>query len=1057
MRSPREAPWSALARAPGLPRPAARVLALGLAGALVACGGEGSPISSSIPQLRELPELVPADVPPASRVTIRMGDVAYRTKGARVTARRVEAVLRVPRSSAARALDAVRLEIDRPTVTLPPARPEHGGGGSAAPGAAEGAAIRRRVAASDRGRTALDRAAAAIAELDLPRFDPSLLFRPLTSLPVTIERLRVRGGIVSRPASRVAARPSGWSVEGIEVEGRDIRLGPAPDRRFRLTASAASLEAGGRPLPLREMRATTTLQNGRLDANAVAALAASRASIDARATRAAGWSATLRADTFTLADLRSIDPRLATARGSRVARGSRAARDSLVAHGATRRAGVSGSLLAHAAGSADSTRVTVDRLALATDSSAVRVEGAAVQRAAGGVFLDDLTVALAPLAGADLRAFAGRGLPRGGCLTGGVRAAGPLRGDVRVVGEVWESPSADSAAPSRLDLAGTIHLAEQARVDLRIAADPLHVADTAFAVALSAAGPLDAVRLDGRAGLLRAAPARTARRATTLGPRSAGSDAAAIPFDGVAADVRPPESPAAIAARTRFAAAIQGTVGLAAKAPLDVGVRLDSLPAAALVEMAMPPRQVERVEGGVSGEARVSGTLSKPRLGARVAIRGVGAYVVPAGIHIHDVDGRLTLSDGEIRVDTLAGRVGEGRFALSGGASLAGARTLALHLRADSVPAIARDSTRVVLSADVAVAGTVKRPRVSGRAVVLSGRVHEDTFKPSTTIDLQDPPYAALAARAPWIGHSRLLRASPDTASPLPLDLDLELGIHSDFKIWDEDSLTGSEGAIHLTTEPDGLHVVGTAAVVDGFYEFYGKRFDVVGGAFDFPPGGGLEPRVAILATYDVPPSLGRDAAAVVAEADYPPVQFLARGTGHDEEQEIRWPTLLPRTRAERGAFLLYGDDPGPVTGWRPDAFYLPAAPAGFVDGRSENQLVNLFWSYAADEGYDYIPIDYGVLRGGWIRVGSHYPAPFVVGPMMRGSVRLGDAGWLLVSEPLQGDAAPGLRLRHRAAGGEIDLFDEPRFFAAPIAGVGDAGFFTRRRYGMGVRWQWNF
>ncbi len=991
---------------------------------------------ATLPPLAEPPPIHVDTLPPDAPVRITLEDVRFSTRdGSRASFSRLDARVRYRPGATGGTpeVEVDRMRLASPHLLLPAQR-----AGTAAHSPAD-----------DHGATG--------DVLPLPPrlgATPDAVFRPLGDRRLLVDRLEVRDGEVGAPT---VGGGWAWRLTGLDVDARDIRVGgglPEGGTLVRATATAASADGSA---PVRVTGAAVARGGSSATARADASVGGTRIRLDAEAHRKGPFTLRLDAPAFDLADLHALVPRLPT-EGR-------------------------GTLALTVRSDAVSTRWHVDTLSAAAGSSRVDLAGSLARGRAGApdaLAVDSLRVLLHPLVSADLERLAGTSLPGGGRLEGRVSADGTGTGGVALEGRLEDTPTNHGTSIVRLD--GGVTLLPRTRLDLRLAADPLRARDTAFVVRLAARGPPDSVALQGTVELAGTAPGAALAPAATASAASA-PDSASGPWSRVAAlrarfdallrrpKGAPPEvsGTVALAGRARLPEATnaddgvgpeidaeaRGSVVLDSAGPVDVSLRADSLPLGLATALAPGGAGVRDVQGWADARLRVTGTLSAPRPGGYVDIAGGAATAPASGVRVHDLHGRLRVDGDWLVVDSLRARARDGRVAVTGRARLLDQpHTLELALRADSFPAMDLDTTEAIVSADLTVGGTVERAAVGGNVDLLSGRIHEDAFTKHGAMDLKDPPYADLAARVPWVTDSRLRRAAAaDTAGGFPVDADVRVHVSSDFRIWDEDSSTGADGTLRLMADSAGPKVAGILDVDRGFYEFYGKRFQVVGGAFAFE-GPGVFPHITLLADYWQPPEMGTPADRVIAGRSYPEYQFLARGSGDEERRRVRRPSIMEETQIERSGLLLYGHEPDAVTGWTQHRFFRPTSPKGALGQRGELQMADLIWSYIADEGYDYIPIDGGVLRSGWITVGSAYPGPQVVGALLRGSVRTG-LGWLLLSQPLDGGVA-GIRLRHTVGeAGEIDLFDEPTFLAAAAAGEDRPGFRILRRRGVRLRWIW--
>jgi len=466
---------------------------------------------------------------------------------------------------------------------------------------------------------------------------------------------------------------------------------------------------------------------------------------------------------------------------------------------------------------------------------------------------------------------------------------------------------------------------------------------------------------------------------------------------------------------------------------------------------------IAELRGGITADVRVTGTMDAPRLAGSVRVRDGGLVVERTNTRVDSLDAVLRLDGERAVIDTLRARVGGGLALASGVFDWSGdAPALRVALGLDSARVIDMDSARVTASARITAAGRLDRPTVDGTVILLEGRVHEDAFARDPPLDLEQPEYTELAARAPWLEDSRLRRAwaARDTTTDAPpFDGELRIEIRRGMRIVDEDSELGGTGVIRIRAGSSRLAFDGVYRVDSGEYAQYGEVLNVVGGAITFN-GGGFAPSITIRSEHhiDQPLGIGYDNALHPLD-DVPRIESFAIGTIGAASEEARRLSLLPETKDELGARLLYGIEPPVVTGLDAAPFFLPDDGTSLVGSRARTQSVTLLYGYAGNELYDFIPPLRAGLRSGAVTVGSRFPGRIVVAPVLTAYTRVGPVR-AQITQPVGAGSHPGVMLRLGIGrGAEIWFFDEPRFTAAPPAGLGWPGFLLRRRTGFGLRW----
>ncbi|MEX2284350.1 MAG: hypothetical protein WEE89_17815 [Gemmatimonadota bacterium] len=558
-------------------------------------------------------------------------------------------------------------------------------------------------------------------------------------------------------------------------------------------------------------------------------------------------------------------------------------------------------------------------------------------------------------------------------------------------------------------------LGENKRVDLTVHGDRLHLIRNSgheplylAGVDLRVTGPLDGARAAGRINVIDAATHRLSGTAT-------------------------------------------GSAILNRSGALDIAIAADSLP---LATMPLPNGGLDELSGHVRGRIAVSGTFDDPAVNGAVRLVDAGTRIRKSGTRITDLGGELRIEDGIINTD-IRGVATTGTVAVSGSANLLGTRAIDLSLRADSATLTDTDSARVIASGVVSITGTMSQPWVDGRMRLVDGWAKEDLMLKNPVIDPDDPPYAKLAARVPWIAHSdsRLLRREQEeqSASP-PFRGVIAVEVTPGMRMIDEDSELYGTGVMLVNADSFGVHATGDVKFLGGFYTNYGERFRVMGGGFRLSNTG--EAMIAMRSEHERDLFGGRNQGSASPLEWYPGLEILAHGTTSTASEQARRLSPWRESQTELAALLIYDHVPDPFIGLRNRRFWLPDEKSDLIGERAESQGGPLLWSYIADELYDYLPLSRASLRGGIVTIGSRFPGRIVQGPLFRMSATVSDNLQLFGNWASEGSAWPGVRAELRRGSFSLVAFHEPKFFAAPASGWELPGYFHRRRTGIGLRFE---
>lgn len=732
--------------------------------------------------------------------------------------------------------------------------------------------------------------------------------------------------------------------------------------------------------------------------------------------------------------------------------------------------------------------ITSPSLDLVAGSSTIVASGGVADR--GVLRLDDVELRLDGVDPGDLPALERLQLPGIDEVRGRVTADGDARRGIRLTADLATTDSLGRTGALGAD--GRVWLEPVPRLDVRLGADSLRLdADHPFALRAALVGDAHRLELDGLAWplfepdaiagteplserlrrLVRGAELRVRAVATNIrgepgfsgslalleSPESRGS-ATSPDLDGLTAAFAP-RSPGAIewlSARGRVQTRPGGI--------MNVRLRADSLP----LELVPTPSAVRDLRGRAALELTMEGVTAHPSVSGRVTLHDFALRVPEYGAGVDSARLGLRLRDDRFVIEDGLVWSGGGRLRLQGGLQLAGVpapaaplepfRDARLELTAhlDSFPAVETDSLRAVVSGAFRASGPLRHPHVDGELALVDGHAFEGRLAPDAALDPDDPPYAELAARVPWSASSDLPR-QPQTARPPPLSADVRLRVTPAFRVVDEDSDLGSEGVLRLVVDSAGARADGTVSIREGFYAYYGDRFELVGGALRISDD---DVRLAMLGTLrltDRPLTTRRGGEPGWLEL-MPATEILGYTAPGTVLELLRRRTPLPATQTALAGRLLFGVPVQPVQGERTALYWRAAEPDDVVGHRSAVQGSGLTWSYVADELYDYVPLRAAYLRAGIVRTASPHPGWLMVGSSLEATLLLTDRLELMTG------LFPGLGASPAAAArwvfreerlgadrGSVEVFSEPRFRAAPMHE--GPGYTDRRRHGLRLRW----
>ena len=261
--------------------------------------------------------------------------------------------------------------------------------------------------------------------------------------------------------------------------------------------------------------------------------------------------------------------------------------------------------------------------------------------------------------------------------------------------------------------------------------------------------------------------------------------------------------------------------------------------------------QVTNLSGQMQTDLHIAGTVESPRFNGQLDLNNAGFTVLSTSVAYSNALARLTLEGDRVIVD---------RFEVSDndrdklvaigdlGIVKHSVGPMNVQLSASQFKVLDNTYGHVEVDADLRVTGDVSKPQISGTVSSQNGRLEVDQLLEQLTKN----PYstqATVATTTETPGTVEAAAAPPASAalvlSPVSLydaaTVDIHLMLPDDLVLRGRDLQTAYSriglGNMNITVggdlsirkspggEPD---VIGTVSVVRGFYEFQGRRFDVL-------------------------------------------------------------------------------------------------------------------------------------------------------------------------------------------------------------------------------------
>ena len=318
--------------------------------------------------------------------------------------------------------------------------------------------------------------------------------------------------------------------------------------------------------------------------------------------------------------------------------------------------------------------------------------------------------------------------------------------------------------------------------------------------------------------------------------------------------------------------------------------------------------QVTKLAGQFSADVRVRGTLESPRVDGLVETTNGGFSVVATGVTYTNAIARLLFQGDRVLVD---------RFELSDDDSdrLVAIGELGIERRSFSEMNLQVSSSEfkvldnafgdMEIDSDVRVTGDVGKPVVTGEIVTRPGRLEVDqileqlsrspyrTEATMATVEEIAPPLSPLVPVNDNPSVGLYDTATVDVRLRLPDDLLLRgRDMHASFSrigLGDMNITVGGE--LQIRKAPAGQpDVIGTVTVVRGFYDFQGRRFEVL-----------RDSQIRFQGTRPVDPALQVDAQRIISG-----VTAMVNIRGTARQPQVRLSSQPPLDEADVLSLIVF-------------------------------------------------------------------------------------------------------------------------------------------------------
>jgi translocation and assembly module TamB len=263
---------------------------------------------------------------------------------------------------------------------------------------------------------------------------------------------------------------------------------------------------------------------------------------------------------------------------------------------------------------------------------------------------------------------------------------------------------------------------------------------------------------------------------------------------------------------------------------------------------------VSDLQGKMSSNFKVSGTLNKPQLTGLFAMHEGHAHVVQAGINLNQIEASVRMLGDTIVIDSIAAN-SKGRILLTGGIGLASLTqpSFDLHLVTPGAEVLHNQRGNLEVRANLAMVGPFKDAHVTGDVRVRNGVLYIPPSDNKNLVGAGDPALFNVLDTAVMADREIFPSQSPLLAN---LRMDVNLSVDRDVFVrsreFNIETYTDDPLGVHVNRAKETLVIDGVLLTERGEYAFLTRRFEIQRGSATFINSTELNPTLQGTAQYTV-------------------------------------------------------------------------------------------------------------------------------------------------------------------------------------------------------------
>jgi translocation and assembly module TamB len=260
------------------------------------------------------------------------------------------------------------------------------------------------------------------------------------------------------------------------------------------------------------------------------------------------------------------------------------------------------------------------------------------------------------------------------------------------------------------------------------------------------------------------------------------------------------------------------------------------------------------VHGRASGNFRIAGTLSAPRVEGQFALHDGHAHVVPANVNLNQLEVAIRVTGDTVVIDSIAAN-SKGHIAITGGLGIKNLLqpSFDLHLVANGAQVLNNDRGHLIVDSRLAMAGGWKDPHVTGDVRIRQGVVYIPPSDNKNLVGQGDPALFNVLDTAIMANRELFPTQSPILANML---MDVNLRVDRDVFVRSREAnvevYSDGDIGVHVNRAKETLVLDGVLLSERGEYVFMTRRFNILRGSATFINSTELNPTLQATAAYVV-------------------------------------------------------------------------------------------------------------------------------------------------------------------------------------------------------------